>query len=215
MRIQRDRVVAAALKLVDESGLDGLTMRKVAEALDVKAASLYWHFENKQALIEGMADAMVGPVARDVAADQSWEDALRQVAGELRDALRARRDGARVYAGTYVVTDNVMRTGEAMTAACMRGGARPALAVDTASSLLYFVLGFVMEEQALDAEGGVDLLAREQEFRVLAGKRYPSSLKAATQIFSQDFDARFDTGVELLVGGLAALLARRGKPRRA
>ena len=215
MRIQRDRVIAAALQLVDEGGLDGLTMRKVAEALDVKAASLYWHFENKQALIEGMADALVEPVAREIAADQSWEDALRQVAGELRDALRARRDGARVYAGTYVVTDNVMRTGEAMIAACMRGGARPALAVDTAFSLLYFVLGFVMEEQALDGEGGVDLLAREQEFRELAGKRYPSSLKAAAAIFSQDFDARFDTGVELLVGGLAALLARRAKPRRA
>ncbi len=215
MRIQRDQVIAAALTLLDEGGLDGMTMRKLAEALDVKAASLYWHFENKQALIEGVADALVEPVAREFAADQSWEDMLRQVAGELRDALRARRDGARVYAGTYVVTDNVMRTGEAMIAACMRGGARPTLAVDTAFSLLYFVLGFVMEEQALDAEGGVDLGTREQEFQALARKRYPCSLKAAAAIFSQDFDARFDTGVELFVGGLAALLARRGKPRRA
>ena len=215
MRIQRDQVIAAALALLDEGGLDGMTMRKLAEALDVKAASLYWHFENKQALIEGMADALVEPVAREIAADQSWEDTLRQVAGELRDALRARRDGARVYAGTCVVTDNVMRTGETLIAACMRGGAPPALAVDTAFSLLYFVLGFVMEEQALDAEGGIDLGTREQEFHALARKRYPCSLKAAAAIFSQDFDARFETGVELLVGGLATLLARRGKPRRA
>ena len=139
---------------------------------------------------------------------------MRQVARELRDALRARRDGARVYAGTYVVTENVMRTGEAMISACMRAGARPALAVDTAFSLLYFVLGFVMEEQALDLDGGVDLRARAETFMALAKKSYPCSLKASASIFSQDFDARFETGVDLLVGGLAALLARRGKPRR-
>ncbi len=215
MRIQRDQVIEAALTLLDEGGLDGLTMRKLAEVLDVKAASLYWHFESKQALIEGMADALIDPVARQFACEQSWEDTLRQVASELRDALRARRDGARVYAGTYVVTENVMRTGEAMIAACMRAGAPSALAADTAFSLLYFVLGFVMEEQSLDGEGSVDLRAREQEFRALAETRYPSSMKASAAIFSQDFDARFETGVELLVGGLTALLARRGNPRRA
>jgi AcrR family transcriptional regulator len=214
MRIQRDQVIAAALSLLDEGGLEGVTMRKLADALEVKAASLYWHFENKQALIDGMADALVEAVARDVAEDQSWEDTLRQVARELRDALRTRRDGARVYAGTYVVTDNVMRTGEAMIAACMRAGAAPALAVDTAFSLLYFVLGFVMEEQALDLEGGVDLPAREEAFMALARQSYPCSLEAAGSIFSHDFDARFETGVELLVGGLTALLARRRKPGR-
>ena len=214
MRIQRDQVIDAALSLLDEGGLEGVTMRKLADALEVKAASLYWHFENKQALIDGMADVLVEAVARNIAEDQSWEDTLRQVAGELRGALRARRDGARVYAGTYVVTDNVMRTGEAMIAACMRAGADPALAVDTAFSLLYFVLGFVMEEQALDVEGGVDLLEREDAFMALARKSYPCSLEAAGSIFGQDFDARFETGVELVVGGLAALLARRRKPRR-
>jgi len=215
MRIQRDQVIAAALSLLDEGGLEGVTMRKLADVLEVKAASLYWHFENKQALIDGMADVLVDAVARDLSESQSWEDTLRQVAGELRDALRVRRDGARVYAGTYVVTDNVMRTGEAMIAACIRAGADPALAADTAFSLLYFVLGFVMEEQALDLEGGVDLHERADAFMALATKSYPCSLKAADSIFSQDFDARFETGTELLVGGLAALLARRRKSRRA
>ena len=215
MRIHRDQVIAAALSLLDEGGLEGLTMRRLADALEVKAASLYWHFDNKQALIDGMADVLVEKVARDLSGARSWQDTLRQVAAELRDALRARRDGARVYAGTYVVTDNVMRTGEAMIAACIRAGADPALAVDTAFSLLYFVLGFVMEEQALDLEGGVDLPERKEAFMALARQSYPCSLKASDSIFSQDFDARFETGLELLVGGLAALLARRRRSARA
>jgi TetR/AcrR family transcriptional regulator, tetracycline repressor protein len=214
MRIQRDQVIAAALSLLDEGGLEGVTMRKLADALEVKAASLYWHFENKQALIDGMADVLVEGVARDLSEDQSWEDKLRQIAGGLRDALRARRDGARVYAGTYVVTDNVMRTGEAMIAACIRAGADTALAVDTAFSLLYFVLGFVMEEQALDLEGGINLHEREDAFMTLAKKGYPCSLEASRSIFNRDFDARFETGMELFIGGLTALLARRRKSAR-
>ena len=212
MRIQRDRVIATALSLLDADGIDGLTMRKLAETLEVKAASLYWHFENKQALIDAMADAMIETVAIDLPA-QPWERTLRQVARELRAALRAHRDGARVYAGTYVVTDNVMRTGETMIAACMEAGAGPRLSADTAFNVLYYVLGFVMEEQALDGDGLAELEARKQAFLELARAKYPSSLKASDAIFSVEFDARFDTGLDLIVGGLESLLARRRKRR--
>ena len=214
MTIQRDSVIGTALSLLDAHGLEGLTMRKLAETLEIKAASLYWHFDNKRALIDGMADALIEGVATDVA-EQPWAHTLRQVAHELRDALRAHRDGARVYAGTYVVTDNVMRTGETMIAACMQAGAKPRLAADTAFSILYFVLGLVMEEQALDGDGRVDLEARKQAFLDLASETYPCSLKASDAIFDVDFDARFDTGLELIVGGLESLLARRGKRRAA
>ena len=46
-KIERDTVVTTALELLDEVGIDGLTMRRLAQALDVQAPSLYWHFANK------------------------------------------------------------------------------------------------------------------------------------------------------------------------
>ena len=49
MKIQREAVVARALDLLDEVGIEGLTMRRLADAMGIKAASLYWHFSNKQA----------------------------------------------------------------------------------------------------------------------------------------------------------------------
>ena len=54
MRIQRDQIIATALVLLDETGLEGLTMRALAQVLRVQAPSLYWHFPNKKALIDGM-----------------------------------------------------------------------------------------------------------------------------------------------------------------
>src|SRR5690606_3004815 len=97
-KIQRDHVIRTALNLLDQDGLEGLTMRKLAQALQVQAPSLYWHFNSKQALIDGMADALVDSVARSFPDGQNWDARVRQVAGELRQALLRHRDGARVFA---------------------------------------------------------------------------------------------------------------------
>jgi len=207
MRIQRDQVVTTALALLAKDGLEGLTMRKLAQVLHIQAPSLYWHFDSKQALVDGIADALVEKVARDIPAGQPWDTTLRQVAGELREALRTHRDGARVFAGTYVVTDNVMRVGEAMIAACVQAGADTALATDTTFSVLYYVLGLVMEEQGLGPEGGIDVAVRTAAFVKLAKEKYPHSLAARDVIFDPDFDTRFATGLELLVTGLQTKLS--------
>src|SRR5260370_28603336 len=58
--VKQELIVQAALTLLDEVGLEGLTMRRLATALKIQAPSLYWHFPNKQALLDGMADAIFG-----------------------------------------------------------------------------------------------------------------------------------------------------------
>lgn len=58
MKLDANVIGAAALELLDETGLDGLTMRKVASALNVQAPALYWHVKNKQELLDVMARAV-------------------------------------------------------------------------------------------------------------------------------------------------------------
>lgn len=201
-RIERSRVIGTALSLLDRYGIEGLTMRKLAQALQIQAPSLYWHFENKQSLIDGMADALVDAVAKDLPEAQPWEDRVHQVAVELRLALLRHRDGARVFAGTYVVTDNVLRTGEAMISAFIQAGAGAELAATSSFTVTYYVLGLVMEEQALGPESNLDLAARKQAFLDSAREKYPHSWAAREAIFSEDFDARFATGMDLLIAGI-------------
>lgn len=204
MKIQRVAVVAKALDLLDEVGIEGLTMRRLADAMDIKAASLYWHFANKQALLDGMADMLIQDVARSVDTHAGWEAQIRQVAAQLRQALAARRDGVRVFGGTYVISENVFRVAEALIA-CMRlGGASTKLASLSTFTLLYYVLGFVME-----AEGGGSgnssqqvLAARRDDFSAMAAERYPHVLASLETIFDSPLDLRFDTGIDLIILGL-------------
>lgn len=207
MGISRDVVIATALDLLDEVGLEGLTMRRLADALDIKAASLYWHFANKQVLMDGMADALMAGVALPASADApaaAWREAVAATARSVRAALLARRDGARVFAGTYVVTDNVLRVAESMIGPLREAGASTRMAGWGAFSILYYVLGFVMEEQALDpsAPAPVDAAGRRGPFEALAAQRYPHVLAAMEDLFDQDFEARFEAGLDLILTGL-------------
>lgn len=222
MKIQRETVIAAALDLLDEVGIDGLTMRRLAQKLDIKAASLYWHFTNKQALMDGMADALMEGVARKELAgparSPSWLVAVSATAHDIRRALLKRRDGARVYAGTYVTTDNVFRVAEALIAPLCEAGASTRLASWGAFSILYYVTGFVTEEQPLvhlKAESANIEWQREQ-FAALAAHRYPHALAAMDDLFDMDFDARFELGLDLLITGLDVRIKeeRRGKTEK-
>ena len=122
MRIQREQVVAAAWTLLDEHGLEGLTMRVLAKALSIQAPSLYWHFPGKQALLDAMADTLVRDVARTLTPESPWERVVRTVAEELRRAFLAHRDGARVYAGTLVVSEHTLRVSDTVIGALTRAG---------------------------------------------------------------------------------------------
>ncbi|RKH56783.1 TetR/AcrR family transcriptional regulator C-terminal domain-containing protein [Corallococcus aberystwythensis] len=206
MRIQRDRVVEAAWTLLDEHGLEGLTMRVLAKALSIQAPSLYWHFPGKQALLDAMADTLVRDVARTLTAESPWGAVVRTVAEELRRAFLSHRDGARVYAGTIVVSEHTLRVSDTVIGALGRAGLGPREAGWAAFSVLDYVLGFTIEEQGFTAQDA-EAKAREGALRQLASERYPHAAGAVDAILDRDFDSRFAFGLDLLVAGIRARLS--------
>lgn len=214
--IGRDDIIEAAFALLDEEGLEGVTLRKVAARLGIRAPSLYWHFESKQALVDAMADALIDDVASDIPAGQGWRATLQQIAREFRRAFKAHRDGARVYAGTYLATENVLRAGENTIAALAGAGAPIDFAATAAMDMIYYVMGFVIEEQSWPQEG-VDTEALRQAFFELAEARFPHCWQAKDAWSDPDFDRRFDQGLDLILDGIALRLDRyaQHKPPRA
>jgi TetR/AcrR family tetracycline transcriptional repressor len=210
--VKQELIVRAALTLLDEVGLEGLTMRRLATALKIQAPSLYWHFPSKQALLDGMADAIFGAVSLPRnPKGKVWDERLKAVIRAIRRAFLAHRDGARVFAGTYVPTDNVLRVVEAMMALMQEAGASPKLSSDGAFSLVYYVLGCTMEEQGLDPRTGgpLDLANRQAKFANLAAMKYPSIHAALHRMFDNDLDDRFEAGLDLLISGLKARIDTR------
>ncbi|WP_312608907.1 TetR/AcrR family transcriptional regulator C-terminal domain-containing protein [Agrobacterium pusense] len=201
MRIVKEDVITTALKLLDEVGIEGLTMRKLADALNIQAPSLYWHFANKDALLEGMADALMQSVATRCPKGEPWDARLRRVASDIRAALLSRRDAARVFAGTYPLSENVLRVGSLLIGCLKEAGADDRVASWGAFTLVYFVIGFVIEEQAL----GGDKIVSDQDVAQLAAQ-YPLAAVAMREITAGTSDQRFGFGLDLQLRALRAVI---------
>src|SRR3954453_10330759 len=104
MPLEAADAVRVALNLLEDEGLDKLTMRRLATELGVKAPALYWHFRSKRALLDHMTDAIVAPVVAGLPGTGPWLKWLEDAASALHTALLAHRDGARVALGADLMT---------------------------------------------------------------------------------------------------------------
>src|ERR1700681_5033188 len=92
--LSRAGLVSAALRVVQEEGLEALTMRALAEQLNVKAASLYWHVRDRRELLELLAESILDSVPAVRAL--GWRPAVVKAAVALRAAFATQRDAARI-----------------------------------------------------------------------------------------------------------------------
>ena len=203
MAIDRHQVVETALRLLDQDGLDKLSLRRLAAELGVQAPALYWHFPSKRALLDHMTDAMLAPLLpRLTITDdpEHWPDWLRRMTGLLRDALLAHPDGAAVAQGAGLhrataFTTFVERTIEVLHQAA---GLSLADASRAAGALTQLVIGRTVEEQAV-----TDITP--EEFAALR-RGFPALTAAMTQrAQADDADASFRFAVEIMIQGLRAM----------
>lgn len=146
MRYRRADVVDRAIAVLDEHGLDALSMRKLAADLGVQPSALYHHFANKDALLAAIADELLDRGRRGTEI-VTWEAELRLACVELRDAMLACRDGAALVARAHALgigaQEPLTRTYDALA----RAGADEHLARIGARTLVHFVFGHVADEQ--------------------------------------------------------------------
>lgn len=190
--MDREEIVTAALKLLDEVGLDGVTVRLLAGRLGVKNPALYWHFPSKRALLDEMAQTLqarqdFGP-PRD---GESWTEWLLRRGRERRRVLLSVRDGARLVAGS-VAGPGLLQAFEAELSALTDNGFTPAEALNAITTLTRYVTGYVLDEQAM---------AERDAPPALAG---PAPVLMAAISTIGDSDAGFERGLRTVVAGIAA-----------
>nr|WP_276540872.1 TetR/AcrR family transcriptional regulator C-terminal domain-containing protein [Stenotrophomonas chelatiphaga] len=149
---------------------------------------------------------MIADVAQVIPEGQPWRLTLLQIAREFRVAFKARRDGARVYAGTFLATENVLRAGEASIVALVGAGASASFAATTAMDLVYYTMGYVIEEQSWPGDGSMEALG--EAFMALAEQRFPHCWEAREVWREVDFDTRFEQGLGLMLDGIELRLGR-------
>ena len=196
MKIDKDQIVATALALLNESGLDALTTRALATRLGVKQPALYWHFKDRRALLDAMNEAIEAALRdRLPAANQLWQDYAFAEGCAFRAALMAHRDGARLHAGSRPSRPQLEHSMTVLTQA----GMPVPLAIQLLVSIGRFVVGWVLEEQAEHAQQ----VGHPEPFELpdgLAGQ-------AVQAFFDIGDDAAFETGLRMIIAG-AALAVR-------
>ena len=195
MRLNREQVLQAALDLLDEVGLDQLTMRRLSTALGVQNGATYWHFRSKSALLEAMADELLAGVAAVPAGP--WDARVTELARRLRRALLSRRDGARVYSAVFFPLPSALAYGDAMIGALLEAGLSPRDAAWTADTITYHVVAHTIEHQlALTDEGTERLTAAVSD--------YPNLAAAIEFVPAPHPDAHFEHGLRLIITGIRA-----------
>jgi TetR/AcrR family tetracycline transcriptional repressor len=199
VKLIRGNVVATALRLLDEVGLDQLTLRRLAGELGVQAPALYWHFSNKQELLDEMADALTREIPlRPLAEDELWQDWLAERMRDQRRMLNAHRDAARLFVGARPGPSTLPILQTALES-LQRAGFPPREALRGLFTLGHYVSGFVLEEQAQPA--GEDL---DQARRWLAD--HPILFEAVAQSGHPQGEETFEHGLSMILNGMRAYL---------
>ncbi|MFD7993248.1 TetR/AcrR family transcriptional regulator C-terminal domain-containing protein [Streptomyces mexicanus] len=203
--LDRARVADTALRLLNEVGLDGLTLRTIARELDVKAPALYWHFKDKQALLDEMATQMYRRMTAGTVLDpaDTWQERLLKVNRGLRTALLGYRDGAKVFSGSRFTGIDHARALEEHLRFLTAAGFTLAQAVDAVRTAHLFTLGFVTEEQGVRPLPGERREGYGIEERARRMADFPLAAAAGRLLFD-DYDRQFEDGLALVIAGIEA-----------
>lgn len=203
--ISRELIVQAALDLLDEGGIDGVTARALADRLGVRAPALYWHISNKQEILDEMGTEIRRRVAArlEAARDlEGWRNQLEAFAWALRAEYLAHRNGARTFAGTKLTDPDVLREQERWLARWVDAGLAVEDAVAAAQLVTAFVVGFVIDEQ----ERGTDqryLLAEPDPRNV---REVPLVREGGQHLFT-DRNERFERYLDMVLAGISVRLS--------
>jgi TetR/AcrR family tetracycline transcriptional repressor len=215
-RLSRETVVDGALALIDAEGLEGLTIRRLAQRLGVTPMAPYWHFKNKDQLLDAVADRLWSLVDDELDPAEPWPARLRTImerlVGVLRDhpsaaslVMTAQPDNVEACFGTMEAALGVLADAgftPAQGAALCRHGLR------TATMLAMGDPGLKPSQTPEEVEEFIR--HKRIAIETLPEDRYPHVVEAARPLTTvEDSDSYFDFGIDLFVSGVEALAARR------
>jgi len=209
MKVNREMATRAALELLNEVGLEQLTLRLLGSRLKIQAATLYWHFKGKEDLIDEMATMVLAEGApRLLPARESsdWRVWAATFGTGLRNTLLAYRDGARMVSGTRLRDTQYLKTAERIAAKLVESGFTVRQTAVLLSTIYSYTLSFVMEEQAVfprphERSPQYDLAERNAK---LDPKEFPILRRSGPILFDK-FERRFKEGLQLILRGAERL----------
>jgi AcrR family transcriptional regulator len=207
--LSKERIVEAAIEILDAGGESALTFRALAVRLATGAGAIYWHVANKNDLLAATADDVIARVMTEVASGAEPRQAIRAIASGVFDAIDAHPwVGAQLSREPW--QSAMMQVFEGVGGQLQALGVPARAQFDCASALLSYILGLAGQYAA-----GARLLAPDTDrsaflanvaarWARLDPARYPFLHQVAAQLPGHDDREQFLAGIDLILAGITA-----------
>ncbi len=213
--LTRERILQNGLRLIDQQGLEAFTMRKLAQELGVDPMSIYRHVENKEALLDGVAEVLWGEVELP-GSETGWEELLRSMATSLRTLGHTHPHAYPLLLNCQVLPPAALRLWDVTLEQLQQAGFERKRAADIICTVSSYAIGYAMVElsallpersERVAEEGMTDIGRLTQVMHRLPRETPARLVEVASVIMDCDLDAQFTFGLDLM---LTSLKARQG-----
>jgi AcrR family transcriptional regulator len=208
--LTRDQVLSAALALADERGLDALSMRELGRHLGVDAMSLYNHVDDKDDLLNGIVDVVVGEIDLPTPTDD-WAEAMRTRARSAQQVFAAHPWAAQLIDSRTSSGPERLRYLDWMIGTLRRAGFSTAVALHAYSALDSYIYGFARQQANMAGGGSGSPETADELLSQIPTGQYPNLADVITHWIraGYDPDADFEFGLTLILDSLQRILSEQ------
>jgi len=207
LKLSRERVLEKALEIADREGIQAVTMRRLGQELGVEAMSLYYHFVNKDRLLDGLIDLVFAEI--EVPPSGAWKSRIRARARSARQALARHHWALGLMESRTAPGPATLRHHNAVLECFRTNGFSVAGAAHAYSLLDSYIYGYAVQELNLpfttsDEAGPI----AESIMTEVAAGAYPYLIEMATEHVLKpgyDYSEEFGIGLEIVLDGLERL----------
>jgi len=205
--LSRERIVATAVELLDAQGIDGLTIRRLADRLGAGAMSLYWHIDNKEGVLDLALDAVLDyQRSPQIGEIQNWRAAIVHMLEDWRATMLRHPWSASLLPGR-ALGPNILGRLELLAECLSRAGVADAEMNVAIWSLWNYVMGATITRTSFDLSD--DDRAAGQQRLTRFSARYPT-IERSRLLLDDDWGGTFSKGLDFLLDGLVPGRARPG-----
>jgi AcrR family transcriptional regulator len=203
--LSREAILRAAVRLADAEGVDGVSMRKLAEGFGATAMALYRHVANKDDLLDGMVDLVFGEV--ETPRDVGWRAAMRQRAASMRAALRRHPWAVDLMEARQPGPANLRYHNAGL--ACLREAAGLPIrdAIDAYNLMDSYIYGFALQEKTLPDDIAAEAKARRDTLTSAdpsLAEQFPYLIEVVDELATSGYDytEQFERGLDVILDGI-------------
>jgi AcrR family transcriptional regulator len=205
VRLDREVIVRAAQRILDEDGLSGLTVRRIGTELGADPTAIYRHFRDKDELVVELADRVFASLPMPDPA-LPWQARLRRMLHDALELYRANPGFALQLSVQPDVTPGLQRIAEHTLAALAEAGLGPRQRALVYQLITNYAVGsgLFISQLTLDDPGLAETPAARRSYAALSPQEYPYCVESAPHLFP-DQDEVYDLGLDMLIAAIEKL----------